>query len=248
MLKKRIKAYSIIFFLLFIYSCGSTSFYKRQYLSGRYSDKISKPEKASVIKTIDFQLHEYPLSADANNDAFISEIYEDTIPKIIADTSNKKSEANQDDIIYFSPDTLNSIKKNEKTIIVDESKQQLIFNDKLKRAAFKIFISWLIRILGFVGVFFYIIFSGSFLFSTVASVIVFGLLILLILFASLLYNYYAFSILLDADKMRARNPELRNLGWFYFLLGLNIYFILIALYYLVWMLFYGVVLLLASII
>ncbi len=243
MLKNRIKAYSIIFFLLFIYSCGSSSFYQRQYLSGRYSDKISKTEKASVIKTSEFHLQEYPLRADVNNDVFISEIYEDTIPKIVSDTTNKKAEINQDDIIYFSPDTLNSIKKNEKTIIVDECKQQVIFNDKLKRAAFKIFLSWLIRILGFVGIFFYILFSGPFLFGTVASIIVFAILLLLILFASLLHNYYAFSILLDADKMRARNPELRNLGWFYFLLGLNIYFILIALYYLVWMLFYGVVLL-----
>ncbi len=236
MLKYRIKAYSIAFFLLFIYSCGSSSFYQRQYLSGRYVDKIDKPDKLIPNKTIEFNLHEFPLSADVNNDVFISEIYEDTIPKIVSDTTNKKVEINHDDIIYFSSDTLKSIKKNEKAIIVDESKQQLIFNDKLKRAAFKIFLSWLIRILGFVCVFFYI------LFATVASIIVFAILLLLILFASLLHNYLAFSILLDADKMRAKNPELQNLGWFYFLLGLNIYLILIALYYLVWMLFYGAVL------
>jgi ABC-type multidrug transport system fused ATPase/permease subunit len=243
MLKNRIKAYSIIFFLLFIYSCGSSSFYQRQYLSGRYSDKISKPEKASVNKTSEFHLQEYPLSADVNNDVFISEIYEDTIPKIVSDTTNKKAETNQDDITYFSPDTLNSIKKNEKVCDVADSKQQMIFNDKLKRAAFKIFLSWLIRILGFVGIFFYILFSGSFLFGTVASIIVFGIILLLILFASLLYNYYAFTILIDADKMRLKNPGIKNLGWLYFLLGLNIYFIFVAFYYLVWMLFYGAVVL-----
>ncbi len=235
-----------IFLLLFLYSCSSTSFYQRQYLSGRYSDKISKPEKASLIKTSEFNLQEYPLSADVNGGISILESYEDTIPKIIADTTNKKAETNQDDTIYFSPDTLNSIKKNEKVSDVADSKQQMIFNDKLKRAAFKTFLSWLIRIAGFIGLFLYVAFSGPMLFGTIASIVVLGILLLLILFASLLYNYFAFSILLDADKMRARNPELKNLGWFYILLGLNIYFVLVALYYLVWMLFYGAIILIFS--
>lgn len=239
----KLKSCVIVIFLLFLYACSSSSFYQRQYLSGRYVDKIDKPDKASPNTSSEFNFQEFPLSADLKSNVSVFEINEDTIPKTALDTTKNNTEAKQDEVIYFSPDTLKSIKKDDNRVIVADYKQQLIFNDKLKRAATKIFLSWLIRIAGFIGMFFYVVFTGSMLFSTVASIVVFGILLLLILFASLVHNYLAFSILLDADKMRAKNPELRNLGWYYFLLGLNIYLILIALYYLVWMLFYGVVLL-----
>jgi hypothetical protein len=239
----KLKSCVIVVVLLLLYACSSTSFYQRQYLSGRYVDKIDKPEKVNSNTSSEFNLQEFPLSADLKSNISVLEINEDTIPKTAVDTTKNNTEAKQDEVIYFSPDTLKNIKKDDNRVIVPDYKQQLIFNDKLKRAATKIFLSWLIRIGGFIGIFLYVIFSGPMLFSTVASIVVFGILLLLILFASLVHNYLAFSILLDADKMRAKNPELQNLGWYYFLLGLNIYFILIALYYLAWMLFYGAIIL-----
>ncbi|MFN7012668.1 MAG: hypothetical protein ACK4ON_00190, partial [Bacteroidia bacterium] len=58
-----------------------------------------------------------------------------------------------DEVICFSPDSLKNIKKEDNRVIAADYKQQLIFNDKLNRAATKIFLSWLIRIAGFIGIF-----------------------------------------------------------------------------------------------
>lgn len=243
----KFKTYFIIITLLFIYACSSTSFYQRQYLSGRYVDKIEKPDKINSNKTNELILHEYPLNADLKSNFIIHEINEDTIPKTAVDTTKSNTEAKQDEVIYFSPDTLKNIKKEDYKAVVLDYKQQLIFNDRLKQAGFRILYSWLLRVLGIILMIILVVSSATAM-TTIPNLLFLGVLMLLIMLLSLFQNYRAFKILMEADKMRIQTPTLRNLGWYYVLSGLNFYLILVALYYLFWLLFYGVIMFFSALI
>lgn len=132
------------------------SFYQRQHLSGRYVDKIQKPAKINTENPAEFKLQEFPLSAD-NGTTELSIIFnEDTIPKVLADTAANQEE----DYIYFKPDTL---RKEDKSIVkqneVDPAAQKE-YNDLIKKSVLYYFFAWLSRIVAFVVLFLYI-FHGA---------------------------------------------------------------------------------------
>jgi hypothetical protein len=226
------KRFSYLFILLIIYSCAGTDFYKRQYLHGRYADKIEKPHLNNQNNNHDnkFELKEFPLQAESNaqiypNESLVIEHQIETLP----DTSKKDSliEINNqfklfetDSMKYANLQFLES---------VNEENAQRTFNYYLKKAGVRLAVYYFYRlVVSIIAAVF--LFNFSTLAFSSFTLVVLGMILLLSLMFSMLFLYRTFETLIDADRIRSKFLWVRNNGWFYFLLGLSILFMFASLY------------------
>lgn len=241
-----VKNISVFLSLVFLFSCSSNSFYQRQYLKGRYVDKIHMPVNNNSKKYSEFKLQEFTLSAD-NGETELSIIFnEDTIPKVLADSTSaikangNKSPSNNEDVIYFSPDSLLKINKSEVNKVIEEPDLQEKFNAQKKRLSRYVLFSWIFRLLFYVGIITILISS------TISSSFVFPLMLLSFIITcvfwsiSILYNYRAFREILEIEKLIYNKLKaIKNKAWYYLLFIINFYITIVALIFLLVLLLYS---------
>lgn len=226
------KRFSYFVILLFIYSCAGTDFYKRQYLQGRYVDKIEKPyihvQKNSNEQH--FELKEFPLHAENNSHVFINEISDNKKQIIVLPDSTKKDSIVKvnNQFKFFESDS----SKYENLRFLDnvnEENAQRTFNYYLKQAGLRLAVYYFYRlVVSIIAAVF--IFNLSTLALNHFTLVVLVVILLLSLMFSMLFLYRTFETLIDADRIRSKFIWVRNNGWFYFLLGLSILFMFTSLY------------------
>ncbi len=207
--------------LILMQACSSESFTKRQYLSGRYLDKIEIPEKVRVIKTGDFDLKEYPLSADVNNDFNVTEFREDTIPKTVSDTITKKEDDRQDEINPVNPDNISNTEKNEQNKSDEDS--QKLFNERLIKAVIKTLIAGLLCLISFFGMYvFFLIILPLIVSGYALPFIIFIAFSILLLIAKIFLVFASFKSLNDARKIAEANKGIKNKELTYIVIVANV--------------------------
>jgi hypothetical protein len=224
-------------------ACSSSSFTKRQYLSGRYLEKIEKPEKVRAIKMGDFDFKEYPLSADVNNDFNVTEFREDTIPKTVSDTITKKEDDRQDEINPVNPDNISNTEKTEQNKSDEDS--QKLFNERLINAVIKTLIAGLLCLISFLGMFvFFLIILPLVVSGYVLPFIIFIPFSILLLIAKIFLVFASFKSLNDARKIAEANKGIKNKVFTYIVILVNVIISLIILGF--WFIYFFIIFILLA--
>lgn len=226
------KRLPFLFILLLIYSCSGTNFYKRQYLHGKYADKIEKPY-LNVQKNNynnEFELQEYPLKADGKAPVYPNEILVNKKQIVfLPDTSFKDSLIKINNQFKLFESDSSKYANLQFLENVNEENAQQTFNYFLKQAGIRLAIYYFYRLV-------VSIITAVFLFNftTLAlspfTLVVLGIILLISIMFSMLFLYRTFETLIDADRIRSRYLWVKNNGWFYFLLGLSTLFMFTSLY------------------
>jgi hypothetical protein len=227
--------YTIVFLLLFFFSCSSDRFAKRQYLSGRYVDKIEVPVKSNSVKTEEFILEEYPLTADGGERDLPVETIKDSICNIQTEASflqsntldNKNNSFRADEL--FSPPKLNVSGK-----LYEENSQEA-FDEKLKKAAIKTVIAGLLCLISMIGMYvFFLVILPLIISGSTLPFVLFMIVSLLLILAKIFLVLASFKSLSEARKIAENNKDIKNKDWTYVVMAANV---IVSLYILGFILF-----------